>query len=247
MTLGPFGGVNAGYVLELYERYRQNPESVDPATREAFESWTPTELDTLAGPKGPALPAPGDVTTPNDVRVVVGAANLAESIRRYGHLAARLDPLGSEPPGDPSLSTQRTRHHRRGSEEHCRHRSWAARSPSPRRTPLTRSRSCGASTARRPASTIRMCSCPRSATGCATLQSLDAFCHRWIRRAPRSCSIASRRSRCSSGSCTARSRARRASRSRAWTCWCRSSTRSSPARPARARVTRSSGWRIAAA
>ena len=32
MTLGPFGGVNAGYVLELYERYRQNPESVDPAT-----------------------------------------------------------------------------------------------------------------------------------------------------------------------------------------------------------------------
>ena len=58
MTLGPFGGVNAGYVLELYERYRQNPESVDPATRKAFESWTPTELDALAGPKGPALPAP---------------------------------------------------------------------------------------------------------------------------------------------------------------------------------------------
>jgi len=105
MTLGPFGGVNAGYVLELYERYRQNPESVDPATRKAFESWTPTELDAVAGPKGPALPASADVTTPNDVRVVVGAANLAESIRRYGHLAARLDPLGSEPPGDPSLST----------------------------------------------------------------------------------------------------------------------------------------------
>src|SRR4030095_13679614 len=57
--------------------------------------------------QGPALPAgaaPADITTPNDVRVVVGAANLAESIRRYGHLAARLDPLGSEPPGDPSLS-----------------------------------------------------------------------------------------------------------------------------------------------
>src|SRR5262245_23148975 len=112
MTLGPFEGVNAGYVLELYERYRQNPESVDPVSREAFESWTPTELEAeLAGPKGPALlvdrgalPAgapPADVTTPNDVRVVVGAANLAESIRRYGHLAARLDPLGSEPTGDP--------------------------------------------------------------------------------------------------------------------------------------------------
>src|SRR5687768_6903582 len=99
MTLGPFEGVNAGYVLELYERYRQNPESVDPATREAFNSWTPTELEAeLAGPKGPALPASADVTTPNDVRVVVGAANLVSSIRRFGHLAARLDPLGSEPP-----------------------------------------------------------------------------------------------------------------------------------------------------
>src|SRR5688572_18105269 len=107
MTLGPFEGVNAGYILELYERYRQNPESVDPATREAFKSWTPTELETeLAGPKGPARHGahPGDVTTPNDVRVVVGAANLVSSIRRFGHLAARLDPLGSEPPGDPSLS-----------------------------------------------------------------------------------------------------------------------------------------------
>jgi 2-oxoglutarate dehydrogenase E1 component len=94
--------VNAGYVLELYERYRQNPDSVDPATRDAFESWTPTELEALAAPAVPGIAA--DVTTPNDVRVVVGAANLAESIRRYGHLAARLDPLGSDPPGDPSLS-----------------------------------------------------------------------------------------------------------------------------------------------
>ena len=39
-----------------------------------------------------------------DTRVIVGAANLVESIRRYGHLAAQLDPLGSAPIGDPSLS-----------------------------------------------------------------------------------------------------------------------------------------------
>ena len=36
MKLEPIQGVNAGYVLELYERYRQNPDSVDPATREAM-------------------------------------------------------------------------------------------------------------------------------------------------------------------------------------------------------------------
>ena len=64
MTLGPFGGVNAGYVLELYERYRQNPESVDPATREAFESWTPTELDARGRPERTALPAAERATPP---------------------------------------------------------------------------------------------------------------------------------------------------------------------------------------
>ncbi len=45
MSLGRFEGVNAGYVLELYERFRQNPESVDPATRAAFEGWNPAELE----------------------------------------------------------------------------------------------------------------------------------------------------------------------------------------------------------
>ena len=93
MNLDQFAGVNAGYVLELYERYRQDPASVDAATREAFESWTPTEP---GAPRQPGAPA--------NIHVVVGAANLVESIRRYGHLAARLDPLGTTPVGDPSLS-----------------------------------------------------------------------------------------------------------------------------------------------
>jgi 2-oxoglutarate dehydrogenase E1 component len=96
MKLEQFPGVNAGYVLELYERYRQNPEAVDPETRRAFETWTPT-VDAAGTPGTTA-------TTPTDTRVIVGAANLVESIRRYGHLAAHLDPLGSTPIGDPSLS-----------------------------------------------------------------------------------------------------------------------------------------------
>ena len=33
----------------------------------------------------------------------MGLVNLANSIRDYGHLAAQIDPLGSRPPGDPSL------------------------------------------------------------------------------------------------------------------------------------------------
>ena len=99
MATGPFSGVNAGYVLELYERYRQNPESVDPATRRAFEAWTPSELERPTAQPAPAAGGPAP-----DLRVIVGAANLVESIRRYGHLAAQVDPLGSAPVGDPSLS-----------------------------------------------------------------------------------------------------------------------------------------------
>jgi 2-oxoglutarate dehydrogenase E1 component len=95
MSLDQFAGPNAGYVLELYDRYQQNPDSVDPATRRVFETWTPA--DTAVAPEGPREPAA-------TIRVIVGAANLTECIRRFGHLAARLDPLGSTPIGDPSLS-----------------------------------------------------------------------------------------------------------------------------------------------
>ena len=90
-----FQGLNAGYVLELYERYRQDPASVDPQTRAYFEQWTPPE-------------APATTTSPAadrlDLQTVVGAATLAEAIRRYGHLAAQIDPLGSRPTGDPALA-----------------------------------------------------------------------------------------------------------------------------------------------
>ena len=95
MKLDHIQGVNAGYVAELYERYRENPESVDAATREIFESWVPADL---------AQPAPAAAGV--DIHVIVGAANLAECLRRYGHLAAQIDPLGSAPPGDPSLSSK---------------------------------------------------------------------------------------------------------------------------------------------
>src|SRR5688500_7192955 len=36
-----FQGVNEGYVLELYDRWRQDPGSVDQSTRDFFATWTP--------------------------------------------------------------------------------------------------------------------------------------------------------------------------------------------------------------
>ncbi|MBI4789983.1 MAG: 2-oxoglutarate dehydrogenase E1 component [Chloroflexi bacterium] len=87
-----FPGTNAGYVLELYDRYRQNPSAVDAATREFFSHWTP--------PTDGAAPA----STELPITKVVGAVNLAHAIRAFGHLAAQLDPLGSPPRGDPALN-----------------------------------------------------------------------------------------------------------------------------------------------
>jgi 2-oxoglutarate dehydrogenase E1 component len=92
-----FTGINRGYVLELYERFRKDPSSVDPETRALFEQWTPP-----ADPDASPVPS-ADVPA----RAAVAAVNLAQSIRRYGHLAAQLDPLGSKPPGDPTLLPER--------------------------------------------------------------------------------------------------------------------------------------------
>jgi 2-oxoglutarate dehydrogenase E1 component len=86
MALGPFQDVNAGCVLELYEKYRRHPEAVDADTRRIFDTWSPPDADTPVGIA--ADPAPV-------VTLIVGAADLVESIRPYGHLAAQLDPLGS--------------------------------------------------------------------------------------------------------------------------------------------------------
>ena len=92
-TGNDFQGVNLGYVLELYERYLSDPNSVDSNTRAYFETWTPPEEVQVTSETPPAAL----------IDKIVGAVNLAESIRKFGHMDARLDPLGSEPRGDYSL------------------------------------------------------------------------------------------------------------------------------------------------
>ena len=93
-----FTGVNAGYVYELYERYKRDPDSVDEGSRALFAQWSP-EIE--------AEPAAADGVEPADTIAAIAAFNLAESIRRFGHLAARLDPLGfTDPIDDPSLHLQ---------------------------------------------------------------------------------------------------------------------------------------------
>lgn len=94
-----FHGPNAAYVLDLYDRYLHDPDSVDATTRAAFEQWSPVE-EALTPPAPPPSYAPGPGLDPHKA---AAAATLAQSIRIYGHWAAHLDPLTGKAPGDPSL------------------------------------------------------------------------------------------------------------------------------------------------
>ncbi|HVQ41189.1 MAG TPA: 2-oxoglutarate dehydrogenase E1 component [Vicinamibacterales bacterium] len=96
-----FQGVNRGYALDLYEQYRRDPKSVDEATRKLFDELPPPPgADEAASASGPSQARPAGSI--DDARLV-GAFNLVQCIRRYGHLGAHIDPLGSEPAGDPLL------------------------------------------------------------------------------------------------------------------------------------------------
>jgi 2-oxoglutarate dehydrogenase E1 component len=95
-TESQFFGPNLGYVLELYEQFKEDPDAVDGPTREFFESWSPPRVE--------APSANGQAVAPEvDVEKAVGASKHIRHIRDFGHRAAKLDPLGSEPPGDPTL------------------------------------------------------------------------------------------------------------------------------------------------
>ena len=95
MSWEQFYGPNAGYLLELYDRYVSDPDSVDSETRSFFARWQP--------PAEAALPGTPVDAPSIDVTRTVGAARLIRYIRELGHQAARIDPLGSDPPGDPGL------------------------------------------------------------------------------------------------------------------------------------------------
>jgi len=59
-----------------------------------------------AGVADESPPAPGVAATDDDLRAVAAGMALVRAYRSFGHLAARLDPLGSEPVGDPALDSE---------------------------------------------------------------------------------------------------------------------------------------------
>ncbi len=98
--LGAFFGPNAGYVLELYDQYLDDPDSVGPKWRQYFAEFQPE----LPASNGHAAVATAPVAVPAvDMEKIVGAATLAVAIREYGHLASDIDPLGRPVPETPDL------------------------------------------------------------------------------------------------------------------------------------------------
>jgi 2-oxoglutarate dehydrogenase E1 component len=124
-------GLNAGYAQDVLEEYLENPDAVPSEWRRLFESGDSDVvathpglarlLETLradgngraaaqrAAAPPPAAPeeAPAVPVADDLLGGVAAAMALVKAYRMHGHLAARLDPLGSEPPGDPALEPER--------------------------------------------------------------------------------------------------------------------------------------------
>jgi 2-oxoglutarate dehydrogenase E1 component len=88
-----FHGPNLGYILELYDRFQDDPDSVEESIRRFFQG------------RSSSSPEPRLQTTPG-LLLSSRAADLAEAIRNRGYLAADLDPLGNTPISDPSLALE---------------------------------------------------------------------------------------------------------------------------------------------
>jgi 2-oxoglutarate dehydrogenase E1 component len=93
--LRSFHGPNAAYVLELYERFQSDPASVDEGWQSFFREFSPDQsaASVATASASPSLP----------IEKILAAHRLAQAIRARGHTASRLDPLGSDPEGDPAL------------------------------------------------------------------------------------------------------------------------------------------------
>ncbi|MGI9553843.1 MAG: 2-oxoglutarate dehydrogenase E1 component [Thermodesulfobacteriota bacterium] len=100
-----FHGPNSGYILELYERYLNDPSSVDIKTKKIFDNWKPDLNGSDKNIKSAYYTTNGNVANADiDVKKAVSVSNLARSIRGHGHMESKIDPLGIAPPGDPTLN-----------------------------------------------------------------------------------------------------------------------------------------------
>ena len=115
-------GPNSGYARLLLDEYLENPDAVSAEWRALFESGHSDLVATLPGLARLLETARGNGSTnghatvseppsaASDLELLGGVAAsmaLVKAHRFHGHLSARLDPLGSDPAGDPALDPLR--------------------------------------------------------------------------------------------------------------------------------------------
>lgn len=88
-----FSGPNLGYINDMYEKYMTDPESVDEDLQQMFREWgaPPVSFGTTSTSQEPLAASPVDHGV--DLQKVVTASKLANNIRIYGHLAAKISPF----------------------------------------------------------------------------------------------------------------------------------------------------------
>ncbi|HEU5467118.1 MAG TPA: multifunctional oxoglutarate decarboxylase/oxoglutarate dehydrogenase thiamine pyrophosphate-binding subunit/dihydrolipoyllysine-residue succinyltransferase subunit, partial [Gemmatimonadales bacterium] len=101
-------GAESGMFLRLLDSLLQGEEDFYGKVMAAAEAFgnekretgnvaaaeTPIPVSRVTSPASPSV---------DDLRHVAAAMSLVKAYRNFGHLAARLDPLGAEPRGDPAL------------------------------------------------------------------------------------------------------------------------------------------------
>src|SRR5213075_407096 len=108
-------GAESGMFLRSLDSLLQGEERFYELVTESVEaigSGEKGEVRSAAPQPAPAPPSTSPISTLpqtsiDDLRHVAAAYALVRAHRNFGHLAAHLDPLGSEPPGDPSLDPAR--------------------------------------------------------------------------------------------------------------------------------------------
>jgi 2-oxoglutarate dehydrogenase E1 component len=88
---------NDGYIAEAYEAYRRDPASVDESWRQFFRF-----AESLSG----GAPSGAGAYGVDVLRKAAGAGALVAAIRRYGHFAVPIDPLGTPPIGAAELTPE---------------------------------------------------------------------------------------------------------------------------------------------
>jgi 2-oxoglutarate dehydrogenase E1 component len=106
-------GAESGHFLRRIEQLLQGEDGFYEAVAadlgiEASVVAAAHPASASAPPLGAAVAAPSPVEQPDEelLQAVQAATSLLKAYRTHGHLAARLDPLGSEPKGDPAIQPE---------------------------------------------------------------------------------------------------------------------------------------------